>query len=103
MGKNMMRESWVTGGTVVHKPAIMKLPPGISVGKRTDDEDQSRKVFSKSISGLGSIPLAPASPTTEKTEGEGVRQNLESRYSNISMSINRDGPKNWNSKTSRKY
>jgi len=91
--KNMMRESWVTGGTVVHKPAIMKLPPGISVGKSTDDEDQSRKVFSKSISGLGSITLAPASPTTEKTEGEGVRQNLESRYSNISMSINRDGPK----------
>eukprot|EP00091_Calanus_sinicus_P024082 TRINITY_DN8443_c0_g1_i1.p1 TRINITY_DN8443_c0_g1~~TRINITY_DN8443_c0_g1_i1.p1 ORF type:complete len:213 (+),score=29.01 TRINITY_DN8443_c0_g1_i1:581-1219(+) len=92
-----MRESWVTGGTVVHKPSIMKLPPGISVGKSTEEEDQGKKAFSKSISGLGSITLAPASPGLEKSEGESVRQNLESRYSNISMTVNRevnrDGPK----------
>merc|ERR1719317_1118809 len=93
--KNMMRESWVTGGTVVHKPAIMKLPPGISVGKSTEEEeeDQSKKVFPKSLPGLGGITVAPASQNTEKSETEGVRQNLESRYSNISMTINRDGPK----------
>merc|ERR1712130_196446 len=91
--KNMMRESWVTGGTVVHKPAIMKLPPGISVGKSTDEEeDRSKNVFPKSLSGLGGITVAPASPNTEKSENE-VRQNLESRYSNISMTVSRDGPK----------
>ena len=88
--KNMMRESWVTGGTVVHKPSIMKLPPGISVGKSSDD-DQGKQTMSKSISGLSGITLSPASHSQEKTESEGVRQNLESRYSNISIS--RDGPK----------